>query len=143
MCMTGKFALALMVDEHIMAPVMSQPSLPFPVTKSHRESLHLSDDDLVKVKRRTEAGLPLLELRFSNDFLCPKERFVSLRRELGDAFEAVEIDSSPGNAHGLGRLAHSVLTYDLKENDSEHPTYRARDRFIEFLQNQLGCRAGD
>lgn len=137
MCMTGNFALALLVDEHIMAPVMSQPSLPFSVSKSHKESLHLSNADLEVVKRRTEAGLPVLGLRFSNDRLCPKERFVTLRRELGDAFEGIEIDSSPGNASGLGQRSHSVLTYDLVEHDPEHPTCQARDRVIEFLQAQL------
>src|SRR5580698_4909007 len=31
MCLTGNFALALMVDEAVMAPVLSQPSLPFAV----------------------------------------------------------------------------------------------------------------
>jgi dienelactone hydrolase len=137
MCMTGNFALALMVDEHIMAPVMSQPSLPLSVSKGHREALHLSDEDLARVKRRTAAGLPVLGLRFTNDFLCPKERFATLRRELGDAFEGIEIDSSPGNSHGLRRYAHAVLTYDLVEKDSAHPTYQARDRVIEFLREQL------
>ena len=29
MCLTGNFALALMVDPSVMAPVLSQPSLPF------------------------------------------------------------------------------------------------------------------
>jgi dienelactone hydrolase len=137
MCMTGNFALALLVDEHVMAPVLSQPSLPFSVSKSHRESLHLSDTELAAVKRRTKAGLPVLGLRFSNDFLCPKERFVTLRRELGDAFESIEIDSDPGNANGLGPRSHSALTYALVEDDPEHPTFQARDRVIEFLQEQL------
>ena len=137
MCMTGNFALALMVDEHIMAPVLSQPSLPFSVSRGHRESLHLSDEDLRLVKERTQGGLPVLGLRFSNDFLCPKERFATLRDELGDAFEGIEIDSAPGNAHGLGSRSHSVLTYDLVESDPDHPTYKARDRVLAFLQQQL------
>lgn len=137
MCMTGNFALALMVDEHIMAPVLSQPSLPLSVSKGHREALHLSEEDLGRVKRRAAEGLSVLGLRFTNDFLCPKERFTTLRRELGDAFEGIEIDSSPGNPHGLRRLAHSVLTYDLAETDPAHPTYQARDRVIEFLRERL------
>jgi hypothetical protein len=126
-----------MVDEHIMAPVLSQPSLPFSVSKGHRASLHLSPEDLVTIKRRTQSGVPVLGMRFSEDFLCPKERFVTLRRELGEAFEGIEIDSSPGNAHGIGNRAHSVLTIDLAADDPEHPTYQARDRVIEFLQAQL------
>jgi len=34
MCLTGNFALALLVDEDVMAPVLSQPSLPFPFGKT-------------------------------------------------------------------------------------------------------------
>ena len=40
-------------------------------------------------------------LRFSADRGSPVERFATLRRELGDSFEAVVIDSSPGNPHGI------------------------------------------
>lgn len=137
MCMTGNFALALMVDEHIMAPVLSQPSLPFSVSRAHRESLHLSDADLAIVKRRTQEGVPVLGLRFSNDFLCPQERFVTLRKELGEGFEGIEIDSAPGNPNELGTRAHSVLTYDLDWSNPEHPTYQARDRVLNFLRAQL------
>src|SRR5262245_28010143 len=50
MCLTGNFALALMVDPSVMAPVLSQPSLPFGISASHRASLHLSDADLAVVK---------------------------------------------------------------------------------------------
>src|SRR5690606_22373045 len=109
MCLTGNFALALMVDPWVAAPVLSQPSLPLPVSRSHRAALHLAPEDLAAVKARAAAGCPVLGLRFTRDPLCPGERFETLRRELGDAFEAIEIDSSPGNPHGIPRTAHSVL----------------------------------
>src|SRR3954451_23208705 len=32
MCLTGGFALAMMVDERMLAPVLSQPSMPFAIT---------------------------------------------------------------------------------------------------------------
>jgi dienelactone hydrolase len=56
MCLTGNFALSLMVDDSVMAPVLSQPSLPFPVSRAHREALHLSDEDLAAVKGRVQTG---------------------------------------------------------------------------------------
>ena len=34
MCFTGGFALAMMVDDSVAAPVLAQPSLPFPVGKA-------------------------------------------------------------------------------------------------------------
>jgi dienelactone hydrolase len=136
MCLTGNFALALMVDEAVMAPVLSQPSLPLPVTRSHRAALHLSDADLAIVKRRVQAGCPVLGLRFTADPLCPGDRFATLRRELGAGFEGIEIDSSRGNPHGIKRTAHSVLTTDLVDRDG-HPTRAALDRVLALFRARL------
>jgi dienelactone hydrolase len=136
MCLTGNFALALMVDESVMAPVLSQPSLPFPVSRSHRAAVHLSPCALDTVKRRVAGGCPVLGMRFTNDPLCPGERFDTLRRELGAGFEAIEIDSSKGNAHGIPRSAHSVLTVDLVDTEG-HPTRAALERTLAFLRERL------
>src|SRR5690606_19438659 len=136
MCMTGNFALALMVDEAVMAPVLSQPSLPFPLTAAKRAALHLSDEDLAVVKRRAAAGCGVLGLRFTADPLVPAERFARLRRELGDGFEAIEIDSGPGNPHGIPRRAHSVVTTDLVD-EAGHPTRAALERVLSFFHERL------
>jgi dienelactone hydrolase len=136
MCLTGNFALALMVDEAVMAPVLSQPSLPFGVSASHRAALHLSDGDLAKVKERVKGGCPVLGMRFTGDPLCPRERFDTLRRELGPGFEAIEIDSSPGNPFGIKKLAHSVVTEDLVDREG-HPTRAALERVLAFFGERL------
>jgi len=136
MCVTGNFALALMVDEWMMAPVLSQPSLPIGVTRSSNRGLHLSDEDLAVVKRRAAAGVPLLAMRFTHDPLCPGERFERLREELGPALEAIEIDSSPGNAAGIPRTAHSVVTHHLVD-EAGHPTRIALDRVLSFFAERL------
>lgn len=136
MCVTGNFALALMVDPAIAAPVLSQPSLPIPVSREHRAGLHLSDDGLRAVKERVAAGTPVLGLRFTHDPLCPKDRFDRLRAELGDGFEGIEIDSSPGNPHGIARAAHSVLTRDLVDREG-HPTREALSRVLAFFRERL------
>lgn len=136
MCLTGNFALALMVDDAVMAPVLSQPSLPFPLGKERRSALHISDDDLCIVKRRASEGVGVLGLRFSHDPLCPQERFDRLRSELGNAFESIVIDSSPGNPHGHPRSAHSVLTKDLIDKEGQ-PTRAALDRVIALFSERL------
>ena len=59
-----------------------------------------------------------------------------LRREFGDAFEAIEVDSSPGNPYGIPPGAHSVLTVDLVDEPG-HPTRAALDRVLEFLAERL------
>jgi dienelactone hydrolase len=136
MCLTGGFALAMMVDDRMLAPVLSQPSLPFPLTAGHRRDLGVDDRALARIKQRAAAGACVLGLRFTADPLVPAERFTRLREELGDAFIAVEIDSSPGNPHGLTRAAHSVLTRHLVE-DPSHPTFAARERVLEFFRSRL------
>lgn len=136
MCLTGNFALAMMVDPWVAAPVLSQPSLPFVVSARTRAGLHVSPEDLATVKERTRAGARLLGLRFTDDFMCPRARFDRLRAELGDGFEAIEIDSSPGNPHGIPRTAHSVLTVDLVD-EVGHPTRAALDRVLAFFDERL------
>jgi dienelactone hydrolase len=137
MCLTGNFALALMVDPWVMAPVLSQPSLPFPIGRERRAAIHLSDSDLETVKKRVVAeGQCVLGLRFTGDPMCPPERFDTLRRELGAGFEAIEIDSSKGNPHGIGAMAHSVVTTDLVDEQG-HPTREALDRVLAFFRERL------
>jgi dienelactone hydrolase len=136
MCFTGGFALAMAVEPAVLAPVMSQPGIPGPVTAKKRAALGLDPGDLASVKTRTADGLCVLGLRFSQDKGSPPERFATLRRELGDAFEAIVIDSSPGNAHGIRRGAHSVLTEDLVDTPG-HPTRAALDRVMAFFAERL------
>lgn len=137
MCLTGNFALALMVDESVMAPVLSQPSLPFPVSAQHKRDLHVSDAQLQCIKQRVAAGdVKVLGLRFSHDRSSPPERFERLREELGSGFEGIEIDSGPGNPDGIPRTAHSVVTRDLVDTDG-HPTQAALQRLLGFFDEQL------
>jgi dienelactone hydrolase len=136
MCLTGNFALTMALDDAVLAPVLSQPSLPFPVSKARRAGLHLSDEGLVTLKKRATGGLKVLGLRFTNDPTCPAERFQRLRDEIGPAFEAIEIDSSPNNPHGIPRSAHSVVTRDLVDREG-HPTREALDRVIGFFREHL------
>lgn len=136
MCFTGGFALAMMVDDVVVAPVLSQPSLPFPITKRHKADIGISDDDLTKVKARVADGVCVLGLRFTGDPFCFEERFDTLRRELGDGFIAVELDSSPGNPYGHPKNAHSVLTEHLDDRDGT-PTRDALDKVLSFFRQRL------
>ncbi len=136
MCFTGGFALGMMVDDVVVAPVLSQPSVPFPVTASLRRDLGLAPGDVERVRARAAAGTCVLGLRFSGDRMSPPERFEHLRSLLGDAFVAVEIDSSPGNPGGHRPTAHSVLTEDLDDHPGT-PTRAALDQVLEFFTSRL------
>jgi dienelactone hydrolase len=136
MCLTGGFALAMAVEPAVLAPVVSQPGLPAPLTARKRAAVGLDPADLAQVKARTHQGLCVLGLRFSADRGCPAERFQRLRRELGGAFEAIEVGSSPGNPYGIPTRAHAVLTVDLVDEPG-HPTRAALERVQEFLDQRL------
>jgi dienelactone hydrolase len=138
MCFTGGFALGMMVDDRMLAPVLSQPSLPLvtPWRRSNAAEVGVSPNDLAMVRKRVAQGACVMGLRFTGDRLVPDDRFVSLAAELGDGFIAVEIDSSPGNAHGIGPRAHSVLTEELVDEPG-HPTRQALDQVLEFLRTRL------
>jgi dienelactone hydrolase len=136
-CWSGGFALAAAVDDSVIAPVLSQPSLPIGLTAKHRRDPGLSEEELKVVERRAaEDGLCALGLRFSEDRLSPSERFKTLKARLGDAFEVIEISSKKGNGHDFGKMAHSVLTLEVREQHG-HPAYEARKRVVEFLTERL------
>jgi len=136
-CFTGGFALAAAVDGSVLAPVLSQPSLPLPLTAKQRRDPGLSERELRVIERRAaDEGLCALGLRFSEDPLVPAERFKTLKDRLGDAFEVIEINSKKGNEHGFAKMAHSVLTLEMRERE-DYPTYEARKRVVEFLKERL------
>jgi dienelactone hydrolase len=122
MCFSGGFALGMMVDDVMVAPVLSQPSLPFSIGKQRGASLGLSPDDELVVRRRAAEGCQVLGLRFDQDALVGS-RFDTLREALGDAFIAVELPSTK-------RTDHSVLT---EQRDDASVA-----RVIDFLTSRLG-----
>jgi len=134
MCFTGGFALAMAVDDDMLAPVLSQPSLPFGLGKARSRALGLSDADLARVAEREE--LCVLAMRFTRDPAVPAARFEHLREVFGDRLIAIEIDSSKGNAHGIPRGAHSVVTEHLVDEPG-HPTQDALNRVLDFFKQRL------
>jgi dienelactone hydrolase len=142
MCYTGGFALAMAVDPSVMAPVLSQPSLPFGIGQARKRDIQLSASEWEKVQARArDEDLCVIGLRFTGDSFVPKERFQLLREKLGDQFIAVEIDSSAGNPHGHPKTAHSVLTEHLQDREGT-PTRAALDQVLDFFEKRLGGSPG-
>ncbi|WP_170169721.1 dienelactone hydrolase family protein [Nocardioides aurantiacus] len=118
MCFTGGFALAMMVDTSVAAPVLAQPSAPFPVSPGRSRDVNLSPEDLAVVKDRAAAGCQVLGLRYRQDPAVGR-RFETLTRELGEAFLKVEFE---------GRK-HSTLTL--------HRQQEGVDRVLAFFEEKL------
>lgn len=137
MCFTGGFALAMAVDDLVLAPVMSQPSLPFGLGASRKRSVDTSDEDLATVRGRCAAeGLQVLGLRFDGDPFVPPERFAFLRERLGDGFVAVELRQEDGHPDAPLSKHHSVLTGDLIDEPGQ-PTRAALDTVLDLFRTKL------
>lgn len=129
LCLTGNFALAMMADETLVAPVVAEPSLPLDFTAQGKRALHLSDADVACVKQRVSKGAKVLGYRFAADTISPSERFTRMREEFGDGFDGREI-ASTSKGH------HSVFTehYDDRPGSS---TRDAFDELVGFLKKRL------
>ena len=104
MCFTGGFTLAMMVDPAVVAPVLSQPSLPFAIGRKGKRDLGISGAHIQKARARMQdEGICLLGLRFTGDTLVPEERFDRMREELGSGFVAVELDRRPATPTASAR----------------------------------------
>lgn len=118
MCLTGGFALALVADDSVLAPVVAQPSLPVFV---HKASLGLAEADAKAVQARAAALGPncVLGLRYAGDRIAPAERIENIKKLIGPAFDYEEF---PGNQH-------ATLTV--------HRQARALERTVAFLRERL------
>ena len=136
MCVTGNFALTLTLDPWVVGPVMGHPSFPLPITPAKAAAVHVTPETLVNARRRiAEEGLKVLGLRFHGDVMfCRAARFETLRRELGDGFEGLELPAD--SAKPQPEPPHSVLTIGLIDREGE-PTRAAVDRVLSFLSERL------
>lgn len=141
MCFTGGFALAMMTEPAVVAPVLSQPSLPAamgPGSKKRRVTIDASADEIACARRRFEdEDLTMIGLRFHGDPFVPEERFAMLKDTFGERFEAIELDPKDARPF-LGQPPHSVLTLNLRDDDPEGPTKKAEQRVIAFFRERLG-----
>jgi dienelactone hydrolase len=137
MCLTGNFALAMMTEPSVVAPIMAEPSLPLPLGTTRRAALGVSPEELACAKRRFfDEDLSIIGLRFREDPYVPQERFATLEKEFGEKFEAIEIDPESAEP-SAPKPAHSVLTIHLRDDDPQGETKLAEQRVIAFFRARL------
>lgn len=139
MCFTGNFAITMMLEDAVIAPVACQPSLPV----DEPGALEISDDELAAVKQRLDRdGLTVLAYRFVGDKICTRARFDAYAQALGDAFDGRELPDAAANPDPPPFFAahvpypHSVVTVHLIDREGE-PTTTARDEILDFLHDRL------
>jgi dienelactone hydrolase len=135
MCFTGGFALAMATDDRLLAPVLSQPSMPIAVGKKRKATIDISPEDLAVVRDRCAAGLEVIGLRFESDRLVPSERFRFLEDQLGDGFTAIELKDEDANPDAV-MSPHSVVTEHLIDEPGSE-TRSAVDEVLELFRTRL------
>lgn len=122
MCFTGRFALSLMMDAEMIAPVVSQPGASY-----SKSAMGIPDEEWDNaVKRSKDEGIPVLCFRFTGDALCRAERFQTLKDGFGERLRPVEIEGSK----------HSVLTQHFKSM-SPADQEKVWSALIGFLNGRL------
>lgn len=139
MCFTGNFALSMMLESSVLAPVLSQPSLPL----DDPAGIEMSLDEVASVRERLEKeDLTVLAYRFEGDDFCKAQRFAAYQEALGDRFIARELPDSSANTEVAPFFAnfvttpHSVVTAHLID-EAGQPTMAARDEILAFFTRRL------
>ena len=124
MCLTGNFAISLMADEHVLAGVASQPSMPL----FDQHALHMSADEVNQARQRLDEHGPMLALRFAGDKLCTADKFRALDQAFNSDKKRITLVELPGNGH-------SVLTLDLIKGGA--PAQQALDDVLSYFDHKL------
>ena len=139
MCFTGNFALTMMLEPSMLAPVLSQPSLPL----NNPAGIEIAPDEVKAVRERLERDdLTVMAYRFEGDKFCMAQRFAAYSEALGDRFigrvlpdSAANTDLPPFFARNV-TTPHSVVTAHLIDAAGQ-PTIAARDEILAFFKQRL------
>jgi dienelactone hydrolase len=126
MCLTGNFAISLMGDDNVLAAVSSQPSMPL----MKAAQLHMSADDITRVRQRIDATAPMHAYRFEGDPMCNAVKYRAIEQAFNDdGVTRIHTHTLPGKGH-------SVLTLDFVDQQG-HPTRAALDEILAYFAAQL------
>ena len=139
MCFTGNFALTMMREPSMLAPVLSQPSSPM----GDPAGIEIARDEIESIRQRLEReDLSVLAYRFEGDQFCTAQRFAAYSEALGERFvgrvlpdDAANSDVAPFFARYVA-CPRSVVTAHLID-EAGQPTIAARDEILAFFVRRL------
>jgi dienelactone hydrolase len=145
MCFTGNFALTMMLEPALLAPVLSQPSLPL----DDPAGLEIAPEELAAVRARLEReNLTVMAYRFAGDQFCRAQRFAAYSEALGERFVARVLPDSAANPETTPFFEHvvanphSVVTAHLID-EAGQPTIAARDEILSFFSRRLASSGAE
>ena len=141
MCLTGAFAIPLILEPGVAAAVAAQPSVPLSLrytllgrrTSRKLPALNVSDQTIAEARRRLEAGeAALLAVRCRADRLCSPEKVERLRREFAVGLEVREY-GDPDDLNRLGEHPHATFTKEYRLEPDAPSTHHSRQAFADLV----------
>jgi dienelactone hydrolase len=139
MCFSGNFALSMMMEPSMLAPVLAQPALPL----DDDAGLQIAPDELEVVRKRLDdEDLTVMAYRFEGDRFCKSQRFAAYKEALGDRFVGRVLPDSAANRdipeffEKVVQTPHNVVTIHLID-EAGQPTQQARDEILAFFVQRL------
>ena len=132
MCLTGMLPISLMASTRVVAPVVSQPTMPLPIDRTRAISLGLPPSEIAHALRRLDdEDLEVLAFRASTDCYCPAARFDRLCTTFPGRVVRRDVDF--GSTHG-----HPILAAEFHRPDAPPGVACAFDQTVDFLRTHLG-----
>jgi len=141
MCLTGAFAIPLVIDPKVTAAVAAQPSVPLSFLfltmgrggSSTRSALNIGDADIAKARERLESGQAhLFALRCRADRICPHEKIERLQREFPIGMTVREYGDVDAR-NGVGERPHATFTKEYRLVADAPPDHHSREAFADLL----------
>ncbi|MEJ1961543.1 MAG: dienelactone hydrolase family protein [Gammaproteobacteria bacterium] len=148
MCLTGAFAIPLVLNPRVRAAIAAEPAIPFSLSYEiagigrgeWMRQLNVSDAELAQSAQRAKSdSVPMLGMRFRADRLCPAERLARMHEAYGEQLQ-VEEYSFPSRVREIFDPPHAVLTeeYDkAPDAPAAHPAKQAFSLVVDFLNRHL------
>jgi dienelactone hydrolase len=143
MCVTGGFAIPLLLHPSVHTAVAAQPAIPVSMTfmmfgvggTRRRSTLAVSRSDLAGARERLAGGARLLTVRCAPDRICPAEKLARLRQEFPVGLTTREY-GDPDTINAAGDRPHATYTkeYRLSADDPLHYSRVAFDELVAFLR---------
>lgn len=148
MCLTGAFAIPLIIEPAVIAAVAAQPSVPLDwrhlVLGSDpglaTRTLNVADADIAAARARLEDGSAhLYACRFRADRMCPGSKMERLQEAFPIGLECQEY-ATPEWRNALGKRPHATYTKEYRigpRDDPSHPSQVAWRGLLAFLDRHL------
>ncbi len=141
MCLTGAFAIPLVIDPHVIAAVAAQPSVPlaplflaFGIGRERRLSqLNVSDSEIAAARARLDTGhAHLLSVRCRSDRICPRAKLERLQREFPIGLEIREY-AEAAERNRLGERPHATFTKEYRLAPDAAADHYSRQAFADLV----------